>query len=79
LEIVSAQRVKAVFTNTGIIILTALIAVAFCELIVRVLYADTIVLFPRYHTDAQYGEFTLRKIRSNADFRHKSVDAPGDL
>lgn len=52
------------------------LAVAFllCEGIVRALYRDQIVMFPRYHTDYRYGEYTLRGIRPNAHFRHSSVD-----
>ena len=45
-----------------------------CEFVVRFLYADTTVLFPRYHTDAQYGEFVIRRVHSNATFKHTSVD-----
>lgn len=44
------------------------------EWVVRILYADQTVLFPRYHTDVQYGDYTLRRIRPNSSFRHTSVD-----
>jgi lysophospholipase L1-like esterase len=33
-----------------------------------------VVLFPRYHTDAVYGDFTLRRIRPNTEFWHTSDD-----
>ena len=44
------------------------------EWIVRVLYAEQTVLFPRYHTDVQYGHYTIRRIRPNSQFRHTSRD-----
>ena len=44
------------------------------EWIVRMIYADETVLFPRYHTDVQYGDYTIRRIRPNASFRHTSRD-----
>ncbi len=44
------------------------------EWLIRALYAEETVLFPRYHTDVQYGDYTIRRIRPNARFRHTSVD-----
>ena len=50
------------------------IALALGELVVRAVLKDQTVMFPRYHTDYRYGEYTLRGIRPNAEFRHTSVD-----
>jgi len=44
------------------------------EKVVRARYADSMVLFPRYHTDARYGDFTLRRIRPGSTFHHTSPD-----
>jgi hypothetical protein len=44
------------------------------EWVVRLLYAEETVLFPRYHTDVQYGDYTIRRIRPNSRFRHTSRD-----
>ncbi|NND55516.1 MAG: hypothetical protein HKN56_11180 [Gammaproteobacteria bacterium] len=44
------------------------------EWVIRGLFADETVLFPRYHTDVQYGDYTLRRIRPNSRFRHASID-----
>ncbi len=44
------------------------------EIVVRVLMADTTVLFPRYHTDYHYGDYHLRGIRPNEKFLHTSID-----
>jgi len=51
-----------------------LIALLIAEFVVRVTHGDKITLFPRYHTDAHYGEFTLRRIRPNTIFWHTSID-----
>jgi len=49
-------------------------ALAAAEFAVRMLYKNKTVLFPRYHTDYRYGDYTIRGIRPNAEFWHTSVD-----
>ncbi len=55
-----------------------LITVAAClgvgEIGARWLYGRQIALFPRYHTAAHYGDYTLRRLRPNSVFWHTSVD-----
>lgn len=67
-------KVRKGLVNLGLLILASLAALIIAEFIVRVLYKDTLVLFPRYHTDARYGQFTLRTIRPNSQFWHTSPD-----
>ena len=67
-------RIKNIFVNLGVLVLSLIIVFIIGEFIVRSLYKDKTVLFPRYHTDAQYGQFTLRKIRPNSVFWHTSLD-----
>jgi len=59
-------------------IVVAILASAICfglgELVVRALWKDSIVLFPRYHTAAQYGPVALRRLQPNTVFWHTSVD-----
>jgi lysophospholipase L1-like esterase len=66
--------IKTMTINVGLLVASSLVAFGAGELIVRVLYKDTVTLMPRYHTDAEYGEFTLRKIRPNSVFWHTTVD-----
>jgi hypothetical protein len=58
------------------LLVVAALAVAFGvgEGVVRALFADTNVLFPRYQTDYRYGRYTLRGVRPGAVFRHTSID-----
>ena len=70
----NASKIKNFFINIFVSILVLAILYIVIEFFVRTLYKDETVLFPRYHTDAQYGEFTLRKIRPNSVFWHTSVD-----
>ena len=44
------------------------------EFALRVFLKEEINLFPRYHTSAQYGEFTIRRFRPNTVFWHTSLD-----
>ena len=65
---------KKIFLNAALVAGFSIGAFLLCEGVVRLMFKDTIVLFPRYQTDAQYGDFTLRKIRPNETFRHTSPD-----
>ncbi|RMH35933.1 MAG: hypothetical protein D6690_07585, partial [Nitrospirae bacterium] len=44
------------------------------EGVVRMFLSDEIVLFPRFHTDAHYGDYVLRRLRPNTEFTHRSID-----
>lgn len=44
------------------------------ELMARMFLKDQIVLFPRYHAAADYGEYRLRRLRPNTEFWHTSRD-----
>ena len=57
----------------GIVLLLAVFA-ASGELFVRLVFGDKIVLFPRFHEEARYGPFTIRRLRPNTTFYHRSVD-----
>ncbi|MCG3187118.1 MAG: hypothetical protein IOMNBAOH_01715 [Rhodocyclaceae bacterium] len=50
------------------------VALGVAEVVVRLAMSDTIVLFPRYHTDYVYGPYRLRGIRPAQTFVHSSVD-----
>ena len=65
---------KNLLVNFGICVIALVLVIVAGEIIVRLLYKDQTVLFPRYHTDAHYGQYRLRKIRPNAEFRHTSRD-----
>ena len=54
--------------------LSLVLAFAFGEFVVRALFKDETILFPRYHTDYRYGPYTLRGIRANAQYWHTSED-----
>ena len=44
------------------------------ELMARMFLKDQIVLFPRYHAAADYGEYRLRRLRPDTEFWHTSRD-----
>lgn len=54
--------------------ISLLIGLLIGEGIVRLLFSKKMVLFPRYHTNASYGDFTIRRIRPNMSFTHTSYD-----
>lgn len=57
-----------------ILAITIFLCLSVCEIVMRIFYKDKIVLFPRYHTDAQYGQYQIRKMRPNSKFKHTSRD-----
>ena len=65
---------KATLINASVFILTSLLMLAVAEIVVRALFADTTVMFPRYHSMVRYGDYELRRIRPNSEFRHTSID-----
>jgi hypothetical protein len=72
--VTSRDRLRAVFSNIALLLLSLTIAFLIGEAVVRITMKDKISLFPRYQTDAQYGDFKLRRIRPNSEFRHTSAD-----
>ena len=69
------KRIKNLFINFGLLILVSVTLFFIIEFFIRLLYKDKMLgLFPRYQTDAQYGQFTLRKMRPNSEFWHTSPD-----
>ena len=68
------MNMKTFLSRAALIGASLVVAMLLGEVMVRALYKDGIVMFPRYHTDYRYGDYTLRGIRANAEFRHTSVD-----
>ncbi len=68
------MKFKILLTNISFLIFIIAICFLVAEFIVRSLFKEETVLFPRYHTDANYGQYKLRKIRPNSTFIHTSVD-----
>lgn len=65
---------RKLFGNLLLVLATLAITGAIGELVVRIAFKQQTVLFPRYHTDYQYGEYTLRGIRPASEFWHTSAD-----
>jgi len=68
----SGSKIKKYLINLIIVVATTFICFLIFEMAIRLFYKDKIVLYPRYQTDAQYGDFCIRKIRPNMEFWHKS-------
>jgi len=64
---------KKIVQNGFLLIISVLIALIIGELFARILFKDKINLFPKYHTDAHYGSFSLRSIIPNMEFTHTSI------
>lgn len=75
-EQLAAGQEKKSLLLSGVFLTLIVFAVLFglAEMVVRILYKDETVMFPRYHTDVLYGDYTLRRIRPNSKFVHTSID-----
>ena len=60
--------------NLALLATVILVCLGLCEIATRLLFGDQILVFPRYHTSAHYGEFTLRRLRPNFQFWHTDRD-----
>ena len=65
---------KSWLKNLSLFAISVLLSLLTAEGVVRFFYKNQIVLFPRYHTSAHYGDFVLRRLRPNTVFWHSSVD-----
>jgi lysophospholipase L1-like esterase len=65
---------KKLLGNLALLLGTLAVTLLAGEAVVRGMFKDDNVLFPRYHTGYAYGKYTLRGVRPNAEFRHTSVD-----
>jgi hypothetical protein len=62
------------FQKFLLVIVSIFITLLVCEFISYLLFKDKIVIFPRYVTNAQYGNFRIRKNMPNVHYWHKSSD-----
>lgn len=65
---------KRLFGTLLIALASVVFALLAGEVLLRAFYKERTVMFPRYHTDYRYGEYTLRGIRPRAEFWHTSAD-----
>lgn len=70
----SISKIKKYLFNLLIVAATTFICLFVCEIVIRIFFKDKIVLYPRYQTDAKYGEYRIRKIRPNLNFKHTSKE-----
>ena len=65
---------KKLIANLALLVASFAVAFLLGEVVVRLLYKDDSILFPRYHTDYHYGRYAIRGIRAHAEFWHTSAD-----
>jgi hypothetical protein len=60
--------------NLALLAVVILLCLGLSEIATRFFFGNEVLLFPRYHTAAHYGEFTLRRLRPNFTFWHTDRD-----
>lgn len=65
---------KRILVPAALVVASIVVAFSLGETAARLLFKDQTVMFPRYHTDYRYGDYTLRGIRPGVKFWHTSVD-----
>ena len=66
-------RFSRQLANLALLAVVVVVGLGIGEILARVVFNNT-VLFPRYHSSVQYGEYTLRRIRPDMAFWHTSPD-----
>ena len=72
-------RLTAMIKNLVVVGVSTVLALAAGEVAVRALLKDQTVMFPRYHTDYRYGQYTLRGIRPTLNSGIPASTAAGPL
>ncbi|MEI8343169.1 MAG: GDSL-type esterase/lipase family protein [Verrucomicrobiota bacterium] len=70
----NAKPGKGCLVKIFLLLVSTGIALALAEIGTRIVFADKVVLFPRFHTDAQYGPYHLRRLLPSTTFRHTDID-----
>ena len=65
---------KRTAVNLALLAVVSLVCLGLCEIGTRALFRNQILLIPRYHTSAHYGDFTIRRLRPNTEFWHTDPD-----
>lgn len=60
--------------KVGLLLGVGLLCFGLGELVVRGLFGDRIVIYPRFHARAEYDGFTLRRLEPGTSFVHTSID-----
>lgn len=68
------MKMKAWILHLPLILAGLLVITLALELISRALFFKKTVLFPRYHSEMQCGDYRIRRIRPNTVFWHSSQD-----
>ena len=72
--ILSITPLKKLLYTLLLVAVSSLVGLLIGEGIIRLLYKDKIVLFPRYFTDRWVGTYHLRRMRPSMEFTHRSID-----
>jgi len=65
---------KRVIGNLLLMSVVTVITLLTAEAAVRMMYKDSVWMYPRYQTAAHYGQYAIRTLRPNSVFWHTSVD-----
>lgn len=68
------MKKKKILTKIFLLTSSFLVSIIIGEFLLRVFYADSLVLFPRYQTEANYKKYKIRKHFSNVEFFHSSIE-----
>lgn len=60
--------------NWGLMFVSVLVSLLVVEFAVRAMFGGQIVLFPRNHAEARYGDYVIRRLTPNYSFWHESRD-----
>ena len=70
----SSTSKRSRLANLGLLFVSVLVSLLVVEYAVRAMFGGQIVLFPRNHAEARYGDYVMRRLTPNYSFWHESRD-----
>lgn len=70
----STTKKRSRLADWGLLLGVVLVCLLIVEFTVRGLMGDRIVLFPRNHAEARYGDYVIRRLTPGLSFWHESID-----
>ena len=65
--------------NFTLVVISLIVSCLAAEFVLRLTMSESIALFPRFHSAAVYGDYTLRRTQPNSHFTHRSADGHWDF
>ena len=68
------SKIREAFLKVALLVIGTSVVLLPTEFLFRMFFGEQIVLFPRFHTEADYGKYKIRRLLPKRVFSHQSID-----